>query len=65
MASFLMENANSRHLHPDDKPRTVFIDDLGVSGTDFNTSKEMIDKLIESGRKATKEYFKISVDKVA
>ncbi len=65
MASFLMENANSRHLHPDDKLRTVFIDDLGVSGTDFNTSKEMIDKLIESGRKATKEYFKIPVDKVA
>jgi NTE family protein len=57
MASFLMDNANSKNLHPDDRSRTIFIDDLGVSGTDFNTSKEMIDKLVESGCKATQAYF--------
>ncbi len=57
MTSFLIENANARSMHPDDKSRTVFIDDLGVSGTDFNTSEEMIRKLVESGRKATEAYF--------
>lgn len=57
MIGYMMETANSKHLHPDDVARTVFIDDLGVSGTTFNTSKEMIQKLIESGRKATEAYF--------
>lgn len=57
MGSFLMENANSKNLHPDDKFRTVFIDDLGVSGTDFNTSRAKIDELVASGRKATQAYF--------
>lgn len=57
MVDYMMTTANSKHLHPDDVSRTIFIDDLGVSGTSFSTSKEMIQKLIESGTKATKTYF--------
>lgn len=59
MFGFLLENANADHLHPDDIARTVFIDDLGVSGTSFTTSPEMIEKLIVSGYDATIAYFEI------
>ncbi len=54
---FMMNTANASHMHPVDRQRTVFIDDLGVSATDFDISKEMIKKLIASGRRATEEYF--------
>ncbi len=57
MATFLIQNANADHIHPDDKCRTVFIDDLGVSGTTFDTPKKVIDELVESGRSATQAYF--------
>lgn len=57
MLDFALDNANSKNLHPDDKARTVFIDDLGVSGTSFTTSPEMIQKLIISGKTATQAYF--------
>ncbi len=57
LGSYLYETANSKHIHPEDRKRTIFIDDLGVDGTNFSISKETIDALIESGRKATKSYF--------
>ncbi|MGB1241531.1 MAG: patatin-like phospholipase family protein [Chitinophagales bacterium] len=58
MIGFLFDNSNSKHLHPGDRQRSVFIDDLGVSSTNFDISKEEIQKLIDSGRKATEAYLK-------
>lgn len=55
---FMYNNANLKHIHSKDKNRTVFIDDLGISATEFNISKENIEKLITSGRKATVQFFK-------
>ena len=57
IGSFMYEAANSRHLHPQDEYRTVFIDDLGVSGADFSTTEDKIEALIDSGRKATLAHF--------
>lgn len=37
--------------------RTVFIDSVGVGALDFNMSPVKMDELIESGRKAVRDYF--------
>lgn len=58
MFNFMFNNANRKHLHPGDKERTVFIDDLGVSAIDFSISDKKIDELIASGKKATEDFFK-------
>lgn len=55
--SYLYNTANARHIEPCDQQRTVFIDDLGISATDFSLPKEKIEALIESGRKAANTYF--------
>ena len=57
LGSYLYETANSKHMHPEDSKRTVFIDDLGISGTNFEISKQRIEDLIISGKKATEAYF--------
>jgi NTE family protein len=46
------------HLHSDDWQRTIYIDTLGISTTDFGITKKKRDGLIESGRKCTESYFK-------
>lgn len=61
IGAFFMDTSNAKHVHPDDGIRTVFVDDLGTSAIDFSASKERIEALIESGRKATEEFFKESV----
>lgn len=53
---FLSETANNLHLHPEDLPRTVFIDDLGVKSTDFKAPVDVIERLIASGERATREF---------
>jgi NTE family protein len=58
LATFMLQTSNAEHLRPCDKQRTVFINDLGVSGTTFNTSKQVIDQLVQSGREATEGYLK-------
>lgn len=58
MFDFLFNSANSKYIHPDDKARTVFIDDLGISATDFGIKEKDIKRLIASGKKATKAFFK-------
>ena len=58
IANFLLKNANSKYVHPEDKKRTVFIDDLGISATDFSISKENIKRLIESGKEAAIKFLK-------
>ncbi|MFK7796815.1 MAG: patatin-like phospholipase family protein [Aureispira sp.] len=56
MIGFLYDNSNARHLHPGDRKRTVFVNDLGISAADFGISKENVQRLIESGRKATESF---------
>lgn len=58
LTSFMYETANKRHIHPEDRDRTVFIDDLSISGADFHTSKDRLNHLIESGKTATAEFLK-------
>ncbi|WP_434927365.1 patatin-like phospholipase family protein [Shewanella sp. HL-SH2] len=55
---FMYEKANSGHIHQRDQTRTVFIDDLGVSGANFKTSESEILKLEESGANAMKAFLK-------
>lgn len=58
LLSALMGVQENSHLHSDDWARTVYIDTLGVSTTDFDLKKTTKDKLVESGRKSAKEYLK-------
>lgn len=57
LIEFMYQSANLKYIHPDDKARTVFIDDLGVSATDFSIPDNIVDDLINNGRKATATYF--------
>lgn len=45
------------HLHSDDWQRTIYIDTLGVSTTDFGIAPNRRDALVASGRKCTNAYF--------
>lgn len=56
LMGFLSETANRQHLHEDDLPRTVFIDDMGVKSTDFHAPPAIIDGLIASGALATRAH---------
>lgn len=53
----LLESQSNQHLHSDDWNRTIYIDTLGVSTTDFDINETMKNKLIESGRSCTEAYF--------
>ena len=57
MGYYMFESANYNSMCSEDIKRTVFIDDLGVSATTFSTSEKKIEALIQSGRKATEEFF--------
>jgi NTE family protein len=57
LGSYLTENANAKSIYPQDKARTVFIDDLDVKATDFSVQHATIEALIESGRAATRAWF--------
>ena len=57
LVGFMNDMANKSHLHTNDWHRTVSIDALGVSTTDFDLNKQTIQDLINSGTKATEEYF--------
>lgn len=53
---FYYNSANVTHMHPDDKSRTVFVDDLGISATDFRISILEKNDLVKSGRDATSAF---------
>lgn len=57
LSTYLYTTANSKHIKPCDRRRTVFIDDLGISATDFSIPANQVDALIESGREATNRFF--------
>jgi NTE family protein len=52
-----LEAQQSSHLHSDDWARTVYIDTLGVSTTDFDLSDSRKKALIKSGKDGTTKYF--------
>ena len=58
LGTLLTHTANRGTLHAADVPRTIFIDDLDVSPADFDAPPEVIEELIEKGRKAAEAYFK-------
>jgi NTE family protein len=51
------ENQSNQHLHSDDWQRTIHVDTMGVSFTDFSIPKRLKEALLESGRKGVQEYF--------
>lgn len=53
----VLEAQQSSHLHSDDWSRTVYINTLGVSTTDFDLSDEKKKELTQSGKRGTSEYF--------
>jgi NTE family protein len=53
----ILEAQQSSHLHSDDWARTVYIDTLGVSTTDFDLSDSRKKALIKSGKDGTTKYF--------
>ena len=58
LVSTIMESQGNMHMHSDDWQRTVYIDTLGVSTTDFGLSDAKKDALKASGRKGALSYFK-------
>lgn len=58
LVATMMENQANLHIHSDDWHRTVYIDTIGVKTTDFKLSDAKKQKLEESGKKGTTEYFK-------
>jgi NTE family protein len=53
----ILESQNNSHLHDDDWQRTIYIDTLGVSTTDFDLDNGKKQELEDSGRKCTEAYF--------
>jgi NTE family protein len=53
----MMDAELNRHLHSDDWQRSIYIDTLGVSTTDFDLSDAKKDELVKSGREGAENYF--------
>ena len=53
----ILESQNNTHLHDDDWQRTIYVDTLGVSTTDFDLSDNVKSRLEDSGRKGAEAYF--------
>jgi len=58
LVTTLIDFQNNVHLHTDDWQRTIYIDSLGVSSTDFDISESTKKDLVEAGRTFTEAYFK-------
>lgn len=54
----ILESQQSSHLHNDDWDRTIYIDTLGVSTTDFDLPDDKKKELVKSGRNGALAYFK-------
>lgn len=53
----LIDIANKRHLNDFDWHRTVYINSLGISATDFSLSRKDKINLMESGKKGILDYY--------
>ena len=58
LVTTVIESQGNRHLHSDDWQRTIYIDTLGVSSTDFGLSAYKKKRLEASGRKGAEAYFR-------
>ena len=56
LVGFMLQISNKRHLHKNDWRRTIFIDTLDVSTTDFDISTPKINVLIEQGIAGAKAH---------
>ena len=54
----ILESQGNNHLHGDDWQRTIYIDTLGVSTTDFDLTDDLKRDMEKSGRSGAEEYFK-------
>ena len=54
----ILEAQQSSHLHNDDWARTIYIDTLGVSTTDFNLPDDRKKRLVQSGRDGAQAYLR-------
>jgi len=57
LVNTIIENQSNSHLHNDDWHRTIYIDTLGVSTTDFDIDSKQKNALKKSGKKCAKQYF--------
>ena len=57
LVTTLIDFQNNVHLHTDDWQRTIYIDSLGVSSTDFDIAESTKKDLVEAGRTFTEAYF--------
>jgi len=57
LVTTLIDFQNNVHLHTDDWQRTIYIDSLGVSSTDFDIPESTKKALVEAGRVFTDAYF--------
>lgn len=57
LVGFAIDMANHAHLNQADWHRTVFIDSLGVSTTDFGIGEKQQLALIDSGSRCAEHYF--------
>lgn len=57
LVSTVIDMQSDVHLHSDDWARSIYIDSLNVSATDFSLSDETKTKLINSGKEGTLRYF--------
>ena len=53
----ILDSQDNQHLHSDDWQRTIYIDTLGISTTQFDLGPDDKDNLVESGRQGVKNYF--------
>lgn len=53
----ILSAQDNRHLHSDDWARTVYINTIGVSSTDFDIANATKKRLVEEGSKGTQKYF--------
>jgi NTE family protein len=58
LISTVYEHQDGYHLHSDDWQRTVYIDTLGVSTTEFSLTDKQKQALADSGRAGAEAYFK-------
>jgi NTE family protein len=49
---------NTAFINNNDRKRTIFIDTLGISSTDFNLSDKQINSLLKSGENAADKFIK-------
>ena len=56
LVTTLIDFQNNVHLHSDDWQRTVYIDSIGISSTDFGISDSKKQKLVDSGILHTQKY---------